>query len=123
MGHGDDLGYIFPMSPPGFPKSVVTPAQHRTRGHLLDIVESFAKTGRPLVTSGEKEEWRAVKGREAAHLEVAATLGMARDPATSSKLEFWRGLRERSREAGPPLADLPPTAYHDKIACKRLTRR
>ena len=118
VGHGDDLGYLFPMAPPGFPRSVVTPAQLTTRDHLLNIVETFARTGRP--SAGGGEVWRAVGGRVAPYLEVGEELGMARDTAFASKLELWRGWRERSRAAEPPLADHPPAVYHDKIACKRL---
>merc|ERR1712080_681160 len=58
VGHGDDLGYIFPMSPPGsiFPPMVVTPEQQRTRQALVDTLASFARTGKPSINgSGQWE--------------------------------------------------------------------
>ena len=46
--HGDDLPYLFPMSP--LPEEVVTEEQKKVRQLLLDIVTSFASRGRPTYT-------------------------------------------------------------------------
>ena len=119
MGHGDDLGFLFPMAHIGFPPSVVTPAQQKTRQNLLNLLETFAKSGRP--TSGELEEWSAVSGSSAQYLDVGERLGMARDLAIASQLLFWRGVRAAARAAAPPLASHPPDTLHAKIAHKRQT--
>ena len=43
--HGDDINYLFPMEPPGFPPAVVTEEQLQVQSHLLDIVSSYAADG------------------------------------------------------------------------------
>ena len=49
VGHGDDLAYIFPMAQFGLPKSVVTPAQLKTRQNFLQLLHSFATSGKPTL--------------------------------------------------------------------------
>ena len=118
VGHADDLSFIFPMAYPGYPKSIVTPAQQKTRQNLLDLLTSFSSCGKPS-TPDPSAVWRPVEGREGEYLEVGAALGMARDSTLSSDLQFWRGIRERWAAACPPLSPLQPTQIHDKVACKR----
>ena len=47
--HSDDIQYLFPMDPPGFPQSVVTEDQKKVQQNLLDLISSFATTGNPSV--------------------------------------------------------------------------
>ena len=47
--HSDDIQYLFPMEPPGFPPAVVTEGQKTVQQNLLDIISSFATTGNPSV--------------------------------------------------------------------------
>ena len=49
VGHGDDLAYIFPMAQLGLPKSVTTPAQQKTRQNFLQLLHSFATSGKPTL--------------------------------------------------------------------------
>ena len=49
VGHGDDLAYIFPMAQFGLPKSVVTPTQLKTRQNFLQLLHSFATSGKPTL--------------------------------------------------------------------------
>ena len=58
--HGDDLMYLFPMNPPGFPEAVDTKPQEDMRQRLLDIVSSFTKMGEP-VQNIQKGCWTPLK--------------------------------------------------------------
>ena len=51
--HSDDIQYLFPMDPPGFPPPVVTDGQKRVQQNLLDLISSFATDGNPTVTGLE----------------------------------------------------------------------
>ena len=69
VGHGDDLSYIFPMTPPFFPPSVVTPSQQKTRQILLDLLESFAMSGRPSTAEGS-QAWTPLDPSRGEYFEV-----------------------------------------------------
>ena len=53
--HGDDLMYLFPMNPPGFPKAVETKDQKTMQTRLLDIITSFSSSGTPRIETNEEE--------------------------------------------------------------------
>ena len=53
--HGDDLMYLFPMNPQGFPKAVETEDQRKMQTRLLDIITSFSSSGTPRIESVEEE--------------------------------------------------------------------
>jgi hypothetical protein len=117
VGHSDDLGYIFPMAPSVvFPKMVVTPAQQKTRQNLLDLLETFALSGRP---TREEEVWLQESGSSVKHCDVGESLRAARDPGIASQLLFWRGVRAAARDAAPPIASHPPAVFHTKKAFER----
>ena len=64
--HGDDLNYLFPMDPPGFPSTVVTDSQKRVQRSLVNIVSSFAASGDPSATEEFGPIWKAVQVRQLA---------------------------------------------------------
>ena len=49
--HSDDIQYLFPMEPPGFPAAVVTDGQKKVQQNLLDLITSYATNGNPTVTA------------------------------------------------------------------------
>ena len=119
VGHGDDLGYIFPMSPCCFPKMVVNEAQKRTRKNLLELIESFAGSGQPRTKEGGDMQ-RAVGGLVGEHLEVGEQLAArSSSPEMAEQLHFWRKLRERANQTAPPISDQPPNEYFAKNAIDR----
>ena len=119
VGHGDDLGYIFPMSPCCFPKMVVSKAQQRTRENLLELIESFAGSGQPK-TKEDGDMLPAVGGLVGEHLEVGEHLvWRSSSPEMAEQLQFWRKLRERADQTAPPISDQPPNEYFAKNAVDR----
>ena len=89
VGHGDDLGFLFPMSPPGFPKMVTTEAQRKTRTNLLKLLESFTHNGNPALDG--VEVWPRVEGEKEEFLEIRDTLKMINYPASfAHQLNFWK---------------------------------
>ena len=119
VGHGDDLGYIFPMSPCCFPKMVVSEAQKRIRENLLELIESFAGSGRPKTKEGG-DMLRAVGGLMGEHLEVGEQLvARSSSPEMAEQLQFWRNLRERADKTAPPISDQPPNEFFAKNAVDR----
>ena len=104
VGHGDDLAYIFPMAQFGLPKSVVTPAQLKTRQNFLQLLHSFATSGKPTledeqvlnknVLAYNPKVWHGVK-KEDDHreiLEISESLRMANRADTTAELLFWKGV-------------------------------
>ena len=69
--HGDDLMYLFPMNPPGFPEAVDTKPQEDMRQRLLDIVCSFTKMGEP-VQNIQKGCWTPLKRNSSKLKQVTA---------------------------------------------------
>ena len=59
--HGDDLNYLFPMDPPGFPSTVVTDSQKKVQRYLVNIVSSFAASGDPSSTEEFGPIWEPVQ--------------------------------------------------------------
>ena len=59
--HGDDLNYLFPMDPPGFPPTVVTESQKLVQGYLTDIVSTFSATGDPSATKKFGDIWEPLQ--------------------------------------------------------------
>ena len=89
VGHGDDLGFLFPMSPPGFPKMVTTEAQRKTRTNLLKLLESFTQNGNPTLDG--VEVWSRVEGEKEEFLEIGESLKMINYPASfAHQLNFWK---------------------------------
>ena len=43
--HGDDLAYLFPVAPYGFPVPVVTEDQKKVQQNLVSLVTNFAISG------------------------------------------------------------------------------
>ena len=89
VGHGDDLGFLFPMSPPGFPKMITTAAQRKTRANLLELLESFSQCGTPTLIGAET--WQRVgAGGQEEHLEIGETVKMAtHSKSFADQLHFW----------------------------------
>ena len=50
--HGDDLAYLFPVDPYGFPPPVVTEDQKKVQQNLLDVVTTFAIAGVAQCSAG-----------------------------------------------------------------------
>ena len=89
VGHGDDLGFLFPMSPPGFPKMITTEAQKKTRTNLLKLLQSFTQNGIPLLDG--VEVWLRVEGEREEFLEIGETLKMINYPTSfAHQIKFWK---------------------------------
>ena len=89
VGHGDDLGFLFPMSPPSVPKMVTTEAQKKTRTNLLKLLESFTQNGIPTLDG--VEVWRRVESEKEEFLEIRESLKMINYPASfAHQLNFWK---------------------------------
>jgi len=120
LGHGDDLGYIFPMAPYGFPPSVITTGQQRVRNNLLDIVSSFSLSGAPS-QEGTKT-WEPIGGLDQdCHLEVGGDTCALRfsEGNLKTELDFWAGVKERALRAQGALLDTPPPNFYTKVAADR----
>ena len=96
VGHGDDLGFLFPMSPPGFPKMITTAAQRKTRANLLELLESFSHCGMPKL--GGVELWERVGGNGTEeYLEIGETVKMVAHPTSfTEQLHFWKQVNTLS---------------------------
>ena len=89
VGHGDDLGFLFPMSPPGFPKMITTEAQKKTRTNLLKLLQSFTQNGIPTLDG--VEVWLRVEGEREEFLEIGETLKMINYPTSfAHQIKFWK---------------------------------
>ena len=113
--HTDDLNYIFPMSPPGFPACVVTQTQKNIQQRLLDFISSFATSSRP--SSGLAEDiWLPLDANTGKYLNIGAELKMDRTEGFSKQIKFWENVekrleRSRTRE--------PMESFFNKIAIER----
>ena len=104
MGHGDDLAYIFPMAQFGLPKSVVTSAQQKTRQNFLQLLHSFATSGKPTLGDEQvlnkkfptcnQKVWQEVKKEDDRReiLEISESLKMTNRAETTAELLFWKGV-------------------------------
>ena len=90
--HGDDLNYLFPMSP--FPDSVVTPDQSKVRTLLLDLVTSFSARGTPSYTDTTDglhttlEHMASDQGLEM-YFNISPNAGVVTDDKLREELAFW----------------------------------
>jgi len=116
--HGDDLCYLFPLDVPGFPARVRTGPQKQTQRHLLDVVCSFAKSGKPTLKDGETV-WRPVSDTAHEYLEVAPLPIMTRDQELSRQLDFWRGIKTRTEARESELSSRPFGPFFKEIAVHR----
>ena len=91
--HGDDLNYLFPMNPPGFPNAVVTPTQIEVQQKLLDCVSSFALSSRPTFTGFSEDLWKPLDANIGEYLDFGAELKMGRNAELSRQLQFWKQIR------------------------------
>merc|ERR1719320_296327 len=114
--HGDDLNYIFPMAPFGFPKAVVTQTQKEVQERLLDCVSSFALASKPTFSEAPEDIWTAVDATAGEYLNLGAELKMERDEELSKQLEFWKQIREKREWV---LSKEPINTMYDKIAIER----
>ena len=117
--HGDDLNYLFPMAPPGFPKSVVTPAQKEVQQRLLDCVSTFAFSSRPTFSGSSEEVWKPLDADIGEYLDFGAELKMERNDQLSQQMEFWKVIRGKTNKHQMDLTEQPITTLHDKIAIER----
>merc|ERR1719348_2816565 len=115
--HGDDLNYIFPMSPPFFPKSVVTPTQQEVQQKLLDCVSSFALSSKPTLSGTPNDLWKPVDASTGKYLNLGAEPKMERDAELSKKLEFWKQIKEKDKHL--KLSEDPITTLYERIAIER----
>ena len=97
VGHGDDLGFFFSMSPPGFPKMVTTAAQKKTQANLLELLESFSQCGTPTLIGAET--WQRLgagcgaggAGGQEEHLEIGETVKMVTHAKSfADQVHFWK---------------------------------
>ena len=109
--HGDDLNYLFPMDPPGFPARVVTENQKTVQRFLLDIVSTFSQSGDPSATNTLGGIWEPLEVNMfnvrcdhlclpqadtgiAKYLKVdAPACTMENDDDLRSELMFWSQVR------------------------------
>jgi len=114
--HSDDLNYIFPMSPPGFPKCVVSPAQKQVQEQLLDFISSFALSSRPSASGLPKDLWHPLDASTGRYLNIGADLKMDRDDCFSKDTEFWSKVEEKAKRT---LTKQPREVFFNKIAIER----
>ena len=93
--HGDDLNYLFPMSP--FPKSVVTEEQKRVQQILLDILSSLSLSGKPVYSDesdGLKTDLEPLSNEYgiARYLNLSSTPNMINDEDMKKEIEFWNSV-------------------------------
>jgi len=117
--HGDDLNFLFPMSPPFFPKSVVTQTQKKVQQNLLDCVSSFALTSRPTFPGLEKEVWTSLDVNSGEYLDFGAELKMDRSSELDRQMEFWKQIRGKMINNNSTMCEQPVATFYDKIAVER----
>jgi len=122
LGHTDDLNYIFPMAPYGFPPTVVTPAQKKTRRILLDTIESFSLSGSPAPVGEERVDWTPLDPSLGQYMKVGERVGMDRDSKLHDWLTLWRDIKERAAMAVKELVRTPPPTFYSKVASERDRR-
>jgi len=119
--HGDDLNYLFPMDPPGFPPTVVTEDQKQVQRHLMDIVSSFASSGDPSTTEEIGSIWEPVQAETgiSKYLKVDAPCTMENDQDLRRELNFWSEIRAAAKMDHWELKKEKPCVFHNTIAFKR----
>ena len=115
--HGDDLNYLFPMSPPGFPNAVVTQTQKEVQQRLLDLVSSFAVSSKPTFSGLSEDFWKPVDANIGIYLDLGVDLQMERNAELSRQMEFWKQIREKYSHL--KLSEEPVIAFYKKIAIER----
>ena len=116
--HGDDLNYLFPMNPPGFPKTVVTPGQVAVQQHLVDLVASFATTSKPQFNDENHQDiWKPVNPDLGEYLNLGVELRMERDPELARQMKFWQKIMNSQKHR--ILSERPINNFFDKIAVER----
>jgi len=118
--HTDDICYLFPVAAPGFPPTIKTDDQRQTQRHLLDMISSFAETGRAAFQESSVQ-WNPISETSCEYLEVGPSLRSTRDPDLDQKLEFWSGIKneqEAQKRAGQP-SSRPFTQLFSRIAFLR----
>ena len=118
--HGDDLVYMFPMSP--FPDTVVTDDQRRVRQLLLDIVTSFSRAGVPTFTEKTDGLPRPLSPLSlelglTKYCDLGPAPAMVTRPELRRELDLWRNVRHKVRTRR--LTDKIPETLHNNIACHR----
>ena len=89
----------------GLPKSVVTPAQLKTRQNFLQLLHSFAASGKPTLEDEQvlnksfpaynPKVWHGVKKEDDRReiLEISESLRMANRADKTAELLFWKGVK------------------------------
>ena len=121
--HGDDLNYLFPMSP--FPESVVTEDQVKVRQLLLDLISSFSLRGQPSYSDpsdGLTTLLDTVDKNDGIdkYFNISPEPGVVNSESLREELEFWNKVMEQSRNRKWNLLDQLPTTLHKKIAVNRM---
>ena len=89
VGHGDDMFYYFPCSPPGMPKTLRTSDDKNMSKVFLTFLTTFAEKGHP--GSQNNIEWKPVQPQEDIQtMRLDKVLSFGPYPATKAKrLQFW----------------------------------
>ena len=119
--HSDDIQYLFPMDPPGFPAAVVTEDQKKVQQNLLDLVCSYASTGQPSARGLEGGVAQPLQPESGIsnYLRVDTTCSQEEDQDLQVELGFWRSVREKANMDDWNASTQLPTAFYDKIAIYR----
>lgn len=114
--HGDDLMYIFPMDPPGFPQCVVTPTQKKIQQRLVDFISSFASSSRPSSSGLPDDLWEPLDATTGKYLDIGEELKMLRNVDFGIQIEFWKNVEGKVNRT---MTTQPINVFHNKIAIER----
>ena len=120
--HGDDLIYLFPMTP--FPETVVSEDQKRVRQQLLDIVSSFSRSSRPTYDDDSDGLARPLPSLSlefglTQYFDLGASPVSRTDQDMRRELELWLTAVTKAGRDTRDLEDRLPEALYSKIACQR----
>ena len=120
--HGDDLIYLFPMTP--FPETIVTDNQRRVRQQLLDIVSSFSGSSVPNFADAHDGLAQPLPPLSlelglTQFFDLGASPASRADPDMKRELDLWHGVLTKAGQVSRDLEDRLPETLHNKIACQR----
>jgi len=93
VGNGDDLMYLFPILMGLFRPLPSEDIAFSMR--IVELITSFARTGRPSVAMGEDMppfHWDPVNASNASHLNIGNVMTMDQGLPNHRRMSFWGGM-------------------------------
>jgi len=93
VGNGDDLMYIFPILMGLFRPLPSEDIAFSMR--MVELISTFASTGRPSVTMGEEMPpflWDPVNASNTSHLNIGNIMAMDQGLPNHERMSFWGGM-------------------------------